>query len=90
MLTLVIQSGIYLTLFGLAIGVVLALALTHLVGNLIYGVSVWDGVAFSVVPSRLVALALLASYISARRATRMDANVSLLCPVHSVSHMPST
>jgi predicted permease len=76
-LTLVIRSGFSLTLFGLVIGVALALALTHLVASLIYGVSSWDGTAFFGVSALLAAIALTASYIPARRATNVDPNTAL-------------
>ena len=76
-LRLVMRSGITLTLSGLVIGTVLALALTHLVANLFYGVSAWDGVAFTVIPALLAAIALMANYVPARKATRVDPMVAL-------------
>jgi ABC-type antimicrobial peptide transport system permease subunit len=76
-LRLVMRSGITLTLSGLVIGTVLALALTHLIANLFYGVSAWDGVAFTGIPALLAAIALMANYVPARRATRVDPMVAL-------------
>jgi putative ABC transport system permease protein len=76
-LRLVMRSGITLTLSGLVIGTVLALALTHLIANLFYGVSAWDGVAFTGMPALLAAIALMANYVPARKATRVDPMVAL-------------
>ena len=76
-LKLVIWQGLKLTLSGLVIGLLGALALTRLVENLLYGLSPTDPLTFLAITSLLVAVALLASYIPARRATKVDPLVAL-------------
>jgi putative ABC transport system permease protein len=76
-LALVMRSGVFLTVLGLMIGVVLALALTHLIASLLYGVNSWDAAAFTGVPALLALVALIANYIPARRATRVDPMIAL-------------
>jgi putative ABC transport system permease protein len=76
-LTLVVGQGFKLTLIGVAIGVSGALALTRLLSTLLYDVQPTDPVTFVLVSLLLVLVALLACYIPARRATRVDPMVAL-------------
>lgn len=71
-LRLIVIQGIAPTLAGLAIGLVAALALTRVLSNLLYGVGAADPATFAAVALLLVAVALLASYVPARRAARVD------------------
>lgn len=64
---------------GVALGIVSALLLTQLMKSLLYGVSASDGLTFTAIPAMLFPVALLASYIPARRAARTDPMVSLRC-----------
>ena len=74
---LVVGRGMALVLSGVAIGLAGALALTRVMTSLLYGVSATDPLTFGVVSGVLVAVALLANYIPARRATRIDPMVAL-------------
>jgi putative ABC transport system permease protein len=72
LLRLVILRGLRLTIAGVAIGLTAALLLTRLMGNLLYKISPRDPIAFGVALIILLAVALLACFLPARRATRVD------------------
>jgi len=74
---LVLRRGMFLATSGVAIGVVGSLALTRLLAGLLFGVSVTDPSTFGLVPVLLLAIAFLAIYLPARRATRVDPLVAL-------------
>jgi len=74
---LVLRQGLMLAIIGVAIGTAAALGLTHWMQSLIFGVSATDPLTFSAVAALLVAIALLASYLPARRAMRVDPMVAL-------------
>jgi putative ABC transport system permease protein len=73
----VLVQGAWLTAAGLALGIAGALVGTHLLSSLLYGVQSTDAITFTVASFVLCAVALLASYIPARRATRVDPMVAL-------------
>jgi putative ABC transport system permease protein len=74
---LIIGNGMRLALMGVAIGVPSALALTRLMSGMLSGVSSTDPVTYIAVVGMLVLSALLASYLPARRATRVDPIIAL-------------
>jgi predicted permease len=74
---MVLRQGLELTGAGVIIGLVAAAALTQVMASLLFGVSTTDAVTFSTVPLVLIASALLACYLPARRATRVDPVVAL-------------
>jgi putative ABC transport system permease protein len=76
-LRLVVGQGTALAMSGVTIGLVGALALTRVIRNLLFGVSATDPLIFAGAALFLAAVALLASYIPARRAMRVDPTVSL-------------
>jgi ABC-type antimicrobial peptide transport system permease subunit len=78
-LALTVGQGMRLTFLGLAAGVVAALAVTRVVAGLLVHVSATDPLIFVGASAFLAAVALLASYLPARRATRIDPNVALRC-----------
>ena len=71
-LRLVLRQGATLAFVGIAIGSVAALLLTRLVSGLLYGVSATDPLSFVAVIVLLTVVALLASFIPARRAAKVD------------------
>ena len=76
-LRLVVRQGMRVALIGAAAGLVGALLLTRLMSSLLYGVRSTDPATFLLVTLGLTAVALVASYIPARRATRIDPIVAL-------------
>jgi predicted permease len=76
-LRMVVGQGMRTTLIGIAIGFAGSLALTRAVDSLLFGVTATDPVTFAAVTFVLVGSALLACYIPARRASRVDPMVAL-------------
>jgi len=76
-LKLVVGQGSKLTFMGVAMGILGALGLTRFVSSLLFGVKPTDPLTFLAVTLMLIAVALLASYIPARRATKVDPLVAL-------------
>jgi predicted permease len=71
-LRMVLRQGLVLAALGVIVGVVLALGLTRLMSSLLYEVSPLDPITFAVVVALLLAVALLASWVPARRAARVE------------------
>jgi ABC-type antimicrobial peptide transport system permease subunit len=76
-LNLVLRQGLTVALIGVAIGLAGAFALTRFMHSLLYGVRGTDPLTFGVISLMLAAIAMLASYIPARRAARIDPITSL-------------
>src|SRR6266851_3068839 len=76
-LRLMLGEGMKMALLGVFIGIAVALGLTHLMVNILFGVSATDPLTFLGVATLLVVVALAACWIPARRATRVDPLVAL-------------
>jgi predicted permease len=74
---MVIGQGMLLAFFGLTLGLAGAFWLTRFLTSLLFGLKAWDPIAFIVTPLLLGAVALLAVWIPARRATRIDPMTAL-------------
>jgi ABC-type antimicrobial peptide transport system permease subunit len=76
-LKLIFRQAATLMVAGLALGLAGALLLTRVLSNMLFKVSATDPLTFVIVPLMLSAVALLACYIPARRASRVDPLVAL-------------
>jgi len=76
-LKMILRQGILIIFAGLAAGVVLALGMASLVGDFVSGVSPYDTLTYFSVSTMLVLVALVACYVPARRATRVDPMIAL-------------
>jgi putative ABC transport system permease protein len=74
---LMLKQGLLLTLIGTVIGVIGALALTRLMSSLLFGVGAADPLTFGVIVLLLMLVSLIACYLPARRATRIDPLIAL-------------
>ena len=77
MLRMIFRQSFTLVLWGVAAGVLASVALTRLLGSMLYGVQATDVVTYGSVIGLLIAAAALASYIPARRAMKVDPMVAL-------------
>jgi ABC-type antimicrobial peptide transport system permease subunit len=76
-LKLVVRDGLKLVVIGIVVGLLGAFALTRLMTTLLFGVTATDAITYASVAVTLVAVALAACYIPARRATKVDPLVAL-------------
>jgi putative ABC transport system permease protein len=78
-LAMVLRGAMKMALVGIVMGAVAAMAATRALKSLLFGVSASDPLTFGAVSVALVLVALLASYLPARRATRVDPMIALRC-----------
>jgi putative ABC transport system permease protein len=76
-LKMVLRHGTAMALSGVGIGLLAALGLARLIATLLFQTSTADPPTFSLVPLLLMAVALVACYLPARRATRVDPMIAL-------------
>jgi putative ABC transport system permease protein len=71
-MAMVLKQSLRLAALGLAIGILISLALTRVLRSLLFGVSATDPVVFGAIAALVAAVALLASLVPARQAARLD------------------
>jgi putative ABC transport system permease protein len=76
-LRLIVGQGLRLAAFGVGIGLIVAVALTHFLSSMLFGVSAADPVSYLAVVSLLLSVVVVACYVPARRAMRVDPMVAL-------------
>jgi predicted permease len=76
---LIVRGGMTLAFWGVSIGIAGALTVSRVMRSLLFGVGANDLETFAAVPSLLASIAFIASYIPARRASRIDPSISLRC-----------
>nr|MBA3272776.1 ABC transporter permease [Chthoniobacterales bacterium] len=76
---LVVGNGMLLTVIGIVIGVVASVALTRVMQSFLFGVAATDALTFVSVSALLMCVALIANYIPARKATRVNPVIALRC-----------
>ena len=74
---LVVGQGMQLAVIGLGVGLIAALAATKLMADMLFGITPRDPVTFGIIAFLLAGVALLASWIPARRAVRTDPTTAL-------------
>jgi predicted permease len=74
---LILRQGVVMLLAGTAFGLAASLAATRLMGRLLFGVTATDPLTFLAVPALLAAVALVACYVPARRAVKLDPSLAL-------------
>ena len=78
-LRLVIRQGMAAVMLGVVLGMLIALAATRVMNGMLFGVSATDPLTFAVIALLLMSVALLACWIPARRASKVDPMVALRC-----------
>ncbi|MDX2042369.1 MAG: ABC transporter permease [Acidobacteriota bacterium] len=78
-LNLILRQGMTLALIGAALGLVVAFGLTRFLSSMLFGIRATDPMTFARVALLLIAVALLACWIPARRATKVDPMIALRC-----------
>jgi ABC-type antimicrobial peptide transport system permease subunit len=76
-LKMIVRQGLRLTLIGMGIGLAGSFAATRVLSSLLYGIRPTDPATFAAVSLFMVGVAVLAAYIPARRATKIDPIVAL-------------
>jgi putative ABC transport system permease protein len=76
-LTLILKRGVVLAFIGLGLGLAGAFALTRLLATLLFGVEPVDALTFATVSVCVIAVAVIACYIPARRATKVNPLIAL-------------
>ena len=77
MLRLIVGQGLRLAIFGVGIGLAAAFALTHFLSSMLFGISSADPISYIAVVSLLLVVVIIACYVPARRAMRVDPMVAL-------------